>query len=162
MQSMSELPRIFASEERCRNFLVKLRWPNGPRCACGSSRMWELRGGLFRCVECRQDISVTASTLFADSHQPLRLWFNAMWYVATQNNGTRALGLQRALRLGSYHTARNWLEKLRLVISALPHDQLFGTVEVDLVLLDEVSVRKRNRSWEETPMVLVAAQQTAS
>src|SRR5579859_3568654 len=105
MQSMSEMPRVFANEEQCRKYLVKLRWPNGTRCACGSSRMWELRPGLLRCGQCRRDISVTAGTLFADSHQPLQRWFNAMWYVATRNYGTRALDLQRTLGLGSYHTA---------------------------------------------------------
>ena len=54
-----------------------------------------------------------AGTLFQDTHKPLRLWFHAIWYVVSQKNGVSALGLQKALGLGSYHTAWEWLHKLR-------------------------------------------------
>ena len=39
--------------------------------------------------------------------------FEAIWYVTNQKLGVSALGLQRVLGLGSYHTAWNWLHKLR-------------------------------------------------
>ena len=52
-------------------------------------------------------------TLFADTHLPLRLWFEALWHVTGQKSGGSALGLQRVLGLGSYRTAWNLLHKLR-------------------------------------------------
>jgi hypothetical protein len=50
-------------------------------------------------------MSVTAGTIFQDSHLPLTTWFLAMWHVTSQKNGISALGLQRVLGLGSYKTA---------------------------------------------------------
>ena len=50
---------------------------------------------------------MTAGTLFADTHLPLRLWFEALWHVTSQKSGASALGLQRVFGLGSYRTAWN-------------------------------------------------------
>jgi integrase len=58
-------------------------------------------------------MSVTAGTIFQDSHVPLTIWFRAMWYVTSQKNGMSALGLQRVLGFGSYKTAWAMLHKLR-------------------------------------------------
>ena len=57
---------------------------------------------------CAYQASVTAGTLFADTHLPLRLWFEAGWHVTNQKYGASALGMQRILGLGSYPTAGNW------------------------------------------------------
>ena len=56
---------------------------------------------------------MTTGTLFADTHLPLRLWFEALWHVTSQKGGASALGLQRVLGVGSYRTAWNLLHKLR-------------------------------------------------
>ena len=65
------------------------------------------------CVACGHQVSVTAGTIFQGTRMPLVLWFRAIWCVTSQKNGTSALGLQRALGLGSYETAWTWLHKLR-------------------------------------------------
>ncbi len=58
-------------------------------------------------------VSVLAGTVFQDTHLPLTVWFRAMWHITSQKNGVSALGLQRALGLGSYKTAWLILHKLR-------------------------------------------------
>ena len=63
-----------------------------------------MKRGKFWCIQCGYQVSATAGTLFHDTHKPLRLWFEAMWYVTSQKYGVSALGLQRVLGLGSYHT----------------------------------------------------------
>lgn len=83
------------------------------------------------CVKCKKQTSITAGTLFHRTHKPLRIWFLAMWFVTSQKYGTSALGLQRALGLGSYNTAWNWLHKLRRAMVRPGRDRLTGTVEVD-------------------------------
>jgi hypothetical protein len=57
-------------------------------------------------------MSVTAGTIFQDSHLPLTIWFRALGQVTSQKNGISALGLQRVLGLGSYKTAWAMLHKL--------------------------------------------------
>ena len=65
------------------------------------------RGACVTAGGCGRQTSVTAGTLFADTHLPLRLWFEALWHVTSQKSGASALGLQRVLGLGSYRTAWN-------------------------------------------------------
>ena len=62
---------------------------------------------------CGRQVSLTAGTIFQDTHKPLRLWFLTMWFITSQKNGVSALGLQRVLGIGSYRTAWTWLHKLR-------------------------------------------------
>ena len=83
------------------------------------------------CRDCRYQASVTAGTIFQDSHLPLTVWFQAMWHIANQKHGISALGLQRALGLGSYKTAWAVLHKLRRAMVCLGLDRLRGRVEVN-------------------------------
>ena len=74
---------------------------------------------------------MTAGTIFQDTRTPLPTWFRAMWWVTNQKGGVSALGLQRALGLGSYKTAWTWLHKLRRAMVRPGRDRLTGRVEVD-------------------------------
>ena len=115
-RTVLELETRFGEEEACRDYLYQLRWPEGFRCPrCGGSKVWAV-GPRYQCAACDRQTSVTAGTIFQDTHTPLRLWFRAIWYVTSQKNGVSALGLQRVLGLGSYETAWTWLHKLRRAI----------------------------------------------
>ena len=91
--------------------------------------------GLIRCSTCQRKTSVIAGTLFAGTRKPLRLWFQAMWYITSQKFGGNALGLQRVLGLGSYQTAWSWLHKLRRAMVRPGRERLSGNVEVDEALV---------------------------
>lgn len=114
---------------------------------------------LYWCRNCGCQVSVTAGTLFHDTHKPLRLWFEAMWYVTNQKSGVSALGLQRALGLGSYHTAWNWLHKLRRAMVRPTRDRLAGVVEVDEIFIGGERPGKRGRGADGKTLVVVAAQE---
>lgn len=90
-----------------------------------------MQAPFYRCQSCDYDFTVTAGTLFADTHKPLRVWFEAVWYITNQKSGVSALGLQRVLGLGSYRTAWTWLHKLRRAMVRPGRDRLAGIVEVD-------------------------------
>jgi transposase-like protein len=74
---------------------------------------------------------VTAGTIFQDTHIPLPLWFQAMWWVSRQKNGASALGLQHILGLSRYETAWTMLHRLRRAMARPGSDLLTGRVEVD-------------------------------
>lgn len=95
----------------------------------GTAR-WNVNGR-WRCVGCRRWVSATAGTLFARTHTPLTVWFEAAWRMTTSKNGLSALELQRTLGLGSYRTAWTMLHRFRLVMGAGMKDLLDGRVEVD-------------------------------
>jgi transposase-like protein len=149
----------FRDELACRRYLESLRWPQGPRCPrCPQAQVWTLKPPAYRCAACGYDFTVTAGTLFADTHLPLRLWFQAMWYVVNQKNGSSALGVQRVLGLGSYRTAWRWLHKLRRAMVRPGRDQLAGTIEVDEVYVGGERTGKRGRGAGGKALVLIAAQ----
>ena len=159
-RTMQEFEDWFGREERCREYLLRHRWPEGFRCPrCGNDRAWQMGRMLFRCTKCEFETSLTAGTLFQDTRKPLRLWFQAMWYVTNQKQGVNALGLQRLLGLGSYRTAWTWLHKLRRAMVRPGRDRLSGTVEVDETFVGGPEPGKRGRGAAGKTLVLVAAQQ---
>ena len=96
----------FPTQAACRAFLAELRWPDGIICpACAGKDVWKIKTAPYRCARCKHDFCVISGTFFADTHKPLRLWFEAIWDVTNQKFGASALGLQWVLGLGSYRTA---------------------------------------------------------
>lgn len=158
-QTVVELRDWFATEQACRDYLVRLRWPEGVRCPdCAAREVWSMTPPFYRCAHCGYDFTVTAGTLFADTRKPLRLWFEAMWYVTNQKSGASALGVQRVLGLGSYRTAWNWLHKLRRAMVRQDRDRLAGVVEVDESFIGGPEAGKRGRGAAGKTLVLIAAQ----
>jgi transposase-like protein len=159
-RNLTELEAAFATEEACRAYLVRLRWPDGFRCPrCGGGKSWTVRGVLLECAACGCQTSVTAGTIFQDTRTPLPVWFRAMWWVTTQKNGASALGLQRVLGLKSYETAWTWLHKLRRAMVRPGRDLLAGRVEVDECYVGGLEEGLPGRLNIEKALVVVAAQE---
>lgn len=158
-EDMAGLIRNFRTEESCLSYLEHLRWPEGYRCSrCNGVNFWRKTRGRLRCRACRHETTVTAGTLFQDTRKPLRLWFQAIWYVVNQKNGVSALGLQRALGLGSYQTAWDWLHKLRRAMVRPNRDKLSGTVEVDESFIGGERSGPRGRGAEGKSLIFIAVE----
>jgi hypothetical protein len=153
-RNLTELEARFSSEAPCREYLFRLRWPDGFRCRrCGGAKGWLLRSVLLECGNCGYQMSVTAGTIFQDTRKPLALWFRMMWWVTSQKNGASALGLQRALGLGNYKTAWTWLHKLRRAMVRVGRDRLTGSVEVDETYVGGLEEGVRGRQTETKALV---------
>lgn len=127
-----EFQERFSSEEACRSYLERLRWPEGFRCpACGFERAWRTSRGNWYCSRCSRQTAVTAGTIFEGTRKPLRLWFLVMWHVTSQKTGVSAQSLQRVLGFTRYETAWMWLHKLRRAMVRPGRDRLSREVEVD-------------------------------
>lgn len=159
-RKLAEFEVRFANDEACRDYLFRLRWPEGFRCPhCGRGKAWPVRRILFECAHCGAQVSVTAGTIFQDTRLPLTLWFRAMWWVTAQKNGASALGLQRILGLGSYKTAWGWLHKLRRAMVRPGRDRLQGWVEVDETYVGGLEEGVSGRQTETKALVAVACEQ---
>lgn len=131
------LPKLFerfGSEDKCREYLEQLRWPNGPECPrCGERSISRIETRkLFECnaPSCRYQFSVTVGTVFQDSHLPLSKWFMAIYLMGESKKGISARQLQRTLDV-TYKTAWYLAHRIR---SAMEEDSpvpLSGIVEVD-------------------------------
>jgi transposase-like protein len=123
----------FPDEAACAGYLERLRWPEGITCyACGERRGWRTgEGRWWMCAGCARKTSVTAGTIFDKTRTPLQTWFAAAWWMTSQKHGLSALGLQRALGLGSYQTAWMMLHRFRVAMVRPDRERLSGRVEVD-------------------------------
>ncbi len=159
-RNLSEFEAWFATEQACRDYLFRLRWPEGFRCpSCDGRQYWPVRTVLLECGKCGHQASVTAGTIFQDTRKPLVDWFRAMYWVTTQKNGASALGLQRVLGLGSYKTAWTWLHKLRRAMVRPGRDRLSGRVEVDETYLGGLEEGARGRQTDRKALIVIAAQE---
>jgi len=156
-RSQAEFDSLFSSEEASRRYIATLRWPEGFRCPrCGHDQAWLKRQHtLYICRQCDVQTSLTAGTIFHDTRQPLQRWLRAIWYITNQKNGVSALGFQRAMGFGSYHTAWAWLHKLRQAMVRPERDRLAGTVQIDETYFGGPKPGHRGRGAEGKTLGLV-------
>lgn len=132
--NLSNLMAEFDGEIKCREYLESLRWPGGVTCPkCGKKEIVRVQGreAILRCTDCQQQISVTAGTVFNDSHLPLSKWFIATFILTQSKKGVSACQIQRMLGLGSYKTAWFLCHRIRSAMVEANREKLTGTVEMD-------------------------------
>jgi transposase-like protein len=145
--TLLDIQRVFDTDEKCREVLIKLRWPNGVECPrCYSKRIsWIQANKQFDCAECEYHFSVTAGTVFNDSHLPLTTWFIAVLLLVEARKGMSASQLKRTLwgqHKGSYKTAWYLCHRIRAAMGEAERPMLDGTVEMDETY---VGGKQRNR-----------------
>jgi transposase-like protein len=156
---MQEFDEWFATEAKCATYLAQLRWPHGFVCpGCGGAKSWLTARQQMRCAGCQRQTSVTAGTIFEGTRKPLRVWFQAAWYVTSQKFGGNALGLQRVLGFGSYQTAWSWLHKMRRAMVRPERDHLRGRVEVDETYVGGEEKGVAGRYTQKKAIVVVAVE----
>src|SRR3954463_13407653 len=123
----------FGTDEQCREYLFKARWPDGFRCAaCGHDDAYALRTKIvYECAACRKRHSLLAGTIVEQAKTGLAKWFLAIHLVTSSKGGIAAAELKRQLGLGSHQTAWTWLHKLRKAMVRPDRQPLAGRVEAD-------------------------------
>jgi transposase-like protein/DNA-directed RNA polymerase subunit RPC12/RpoP len=150
----------FLTEEKCREYLYKLRWQDGFVCPkCGHNKCWAVGSVLYECASCGRQTSVIAGTIFQDTRSSLQDWFTAIWWITTQKIGASAQGLQQLLGLKSYNAAWAWLHKIRTAMVFAERTKLDGRVEVDETYLGGEDVGgARGRGAIKKTLILVAVE----
>ncbi|HYA15353.1 MAG TPA: IS1595 family transposase [Syntrophales bacterium] len=164
--SLIEILKRFDTEEKCIEHFERIRWPNGLVCPkCQSKRVfkYDTQGKtgkvrhLYQCVDCKYNYSVTAGTVFHDSHLPLTKWFLAIYLICSAKKGQSAKHLQRHLSV-TYETAWYMAHRIRL---AMQEDQDFclkfaGICEVDETYIGGKSKGPRGRgAANKVPVVAI-------
>lgn len=130
----------YGEDSKCREYLEALRWPDKVTCPeCKSDKISRVlcpnRQGKsrhqFDCDSCRYQFSVTAGTIFHDTHLPLHKWFAVTYLLCESKKGMSANQIHRMLGI-SYKTAWYLCHRIRKAMAAVPpQPPLDGTVEVD-------------------------------
>ena len=122
----------FGSEDKCREYLEALRWPDKVRCPrCQSEKTSQIvKRNQFDCDACRYQFSVTAGTIFNDSHLPLWKWFLCVYLLCESRKGMSANQIKRTLGI-SYKTAWYLCHRVRAAMKEVNPEPLDGIVEMD-------------------------------
>jgi transposase-like protein len=130
--TLVDVINLFDTDDKCRELLVRLRWPNGVECLRCKAPVTELATAkqLFYCKECDYQFTVTASTIFNDSHLPLQKWFLATLLLCEARKGMSANQIKRTLGV-SYKTAWYLCHRIRAAMKEVERPMMDGTVEVD-------------------------------
>src|SRR6266852_6521192 len=154
--NLMDLAEQFHSPDSAREYLERLRWPEGPICPhCGvegeaykltpkaiepvtepqspvelQKRVRKPRRGLWKCAGCRKQFTVTVGTIFEDSHVPLNKWLLAFHLVCASKKGMSAHQLHRMLGV-TYKSAWFMAHRIRYAMAQLNLPMMTGTVEVD-------------------------------
>jgi transposase-like protein len=96
----------FTDDNKAREALEGIRWPDGPYCPhCGNVEQEKIskghgkahRPGLYYCAACNGQFTVTIGTVMEDSKIPLSKWLFAMHLIGASKKGMSALQLSRML-----------------------------------------------------------------
>jgi transposase-like protein len=135
---------MFQDENKAREALEAVRWPDGPICPhCGNSdpdliakvegEKKSHRPGLYYCNDCKGQFTVTVGTVFERSKVPLTKWWMAAHMMNSGKNGVSAHEIHRSIGV-TYKTAWFMMHRLREAMTDIkpgPMGTLGGAVQAD-------------------------------
>lgn len=180
--NLISLAPYFSNDNKARELLEEIRWPNGPVCPkCGSVEAYKLeakpesktpvRPGVYKCKACRQQFTVTVGTIFESSRISLSKWLAGIYMMCASKKGVSAHQLHRELGI-TYKSAWFMCHRIREAMEDGPlAEMLSGIVEVDETYVGgkprkenkprdqkepkEPKKNKRGRGTEKTPVLAI-------
>jgi transposase-like protein len=149
----------FHDEDKCRRYLEGLRWPDGLECPrCGGKIISRIKTRhQLDCDSCRYRYSVTAGTIFHDSHLPLWKWFVAVYLIVESKKGISANQLKRTIGT-TYKTAWYLSHRIRAALNEVDAQLLKERVEVDETFVGG-RMEGQGRGYKGNKTVVVGAMQ---
>jgi transposase len=132
--TINDFNRQFPDYDACFEHLREQRFPGGiAHCAmCREKRQHHRVKGrpVYACDECLTQISPMAGTIFEHSSTSLRLWYYAMYLMASTRCGISAKQIQRETGV-TYKTAWRMFRQIRSLLSDTDMQLEGSAVEVD-------------------------------
>lgn len=134
-RTLQEAVLCFADFDRCREFLMDLRWPDGKvTCPqCGSEHVTYLaKARVWKCYgkHSSPKFSLKTGTIFEDSPLGLDKWLAALWLLVNAKNGISSCEIARAIGI-TQKSAWFMAHRLRFALHEGSFSKLSGDVEVD-------------------------------
>ena len=99
--SLVEVTRMFPDDDTAREWIERIRWPEGPFCPhCGSFRVQHPvthKTMTHRCRDCRKWFSVRTGTVMQSSKLGYQIWVLAVYLLNTGLKGQASMKLHRDL-----------------------------------------------------------------
>jgi transposase-like protein len=130
--TLQEAILYFSKPEKCRDYLVARRWPNGITCPrCTSDNILFLEK--YNRWHCRQghaapQFTLKTGTIMEDSPIGLGKWLTAMWQVVNCKKGVSSCEIARAIGV-TQKSAWFMNRRIRLMLGDDSAEKLSGHVE---------------------------------
>jgi transposase-like protein len=168
--NLIELAQKYSDEDKARELMESLLWPNGPVCPhcknhtekpiyrlqSKASSKTKVRKGVYKCGACRKQFTVTVGSIFEDSHLPISKWLMALFIICSSKKSISANQLSRMLNV-SYKAAWFMAHRMRFAMAPeMPLAKLLkGTVEVDETYVGQRSDVRHSRSSKKSVVALI-------
>jgi transposase-like protein len=164
----------FQDEDKAREYLEAMRWPDGAVCPhCGvvgeayrivrkektpeqlaemhkaGKRVRKTQKGIWKCKPCGKQFTVTVKTIFEDSHIPLHKWLLAIHLLTSSKKGMSAHQLMRNLDIKQYKSAWFMAHRIRYALTGELPEQMTGVVEADETYIG--GRRRKHQTWAVKP-----------
>lgn len=135
IKNLQDVVTQFSSEEKCRDMLEKMRWPDGrnvcPKCGVrGAYRNGDMKTYKCRDKKCGSRFSITVGTVFEGTKLPLSKWFIAIYLITAHKKGISSCQLARDLGIGQ-KAAWFVLHRVREMLKDCAANPLSNIVELD-------------------------------
>jgi transposase len=151
----NDFDKQFPNDDACLEWLKNNRWPDGIYCeACQRITKHHriTKRSAYACDFCGKHVYPMAGTILEHSATPMRLWFHAMFLMASTRCGISAKQLQRELGV-TYKTAWRMFKQIRSMLNE-EIMSLLEQVEVDETYIGGRRHGKRGRGAEgKTPVL---------
>jgi Transposase zinc-ribbon domain len=133
-KSLQEAILYFSDPDRCLEYIVARRWPNGVCCpVCeskevyftASRRIWQCKN-----VHSKRQFSLKTGTIFEDSPIGMDKWMVAVWLAVSCKNGVSSYEVARDLRV-TQQSAWFMMHRIRYAMQTGSFMKMRGEVEVD-------------------------------
>ncbi len=142
--TINDFNRNYPDEDACLERLKNRRYPDGSTCEkCQRETKYHRDAGRrsYSCQWCGNHVHPTAGTIFHKSTTSLRLWYYAIYKMASTRCGISAKQLERELGV-TYKTAWRMCHQVRKYMTSLDSDDPLGgpgeVVEIDETLVGGV------------------------
>ena len=129
-----EFEREFPDDAACLEWLVAKLYPTGiycPTCESVTKHHRETARPAYKCQYCGHHEHPMRGTIFQDSATSLKLWFYAMYLMATTRCGISAKQIEREVGV-TYKTAWRMFKQIRSMLDESENGpKLSGEVEMD-------------------------------
>ncbi len=134
-KNLQDVINYFSSEDKCRDMLEKMRFPDGridcPKCGVrGAWRKSDMKNFRCRDKKCSHVFSITVGTVMEGSKLPLSKWFTAIYLITAHKKGISSCQLARDLGIGQ-KAAWFMNHRIRLMLRDKANDPLSDVVEID-------------------------------
>ena len=156
--TIRDFEKQFPNDDVCLEWLKNYLYPDGIPCEKRDKVTAHYKVASrksYSCKSCGHHVHPTADTIYHKSSTPLRLWFYAVYLMASTRCGISAKQLERELGV-TYKTAWRMFNKIRSMLTE-GDEKLSGTVEVDETYIGGKSRLGRRGRASETKTIVIGA-----